>query len=140
MSTNEPIVSHRKIKGGSDRSFGVVFAGAFAVIALWPALSGGPVRGWSAAVAGVFLLLAAVAPATLAPLNRLWLRFGLLLGHIMSPVVMAVAYAVLVVPAGSIMRAAGKDPLRLKWDAETQTYWIAREQPAPGPGSMSKQF
>jgi hypothetical protein len=139
MSTNEPIVSHRRTVAGSNRSFGLVFAGFFAVVGLLPLVHGNPVRWWALGLAVLFLALALAAPQVLAPLNRLWFRLGLALSRIVSPVVMGVVYYGVVVPTALIMRARRKDPLGLKRDPAAATYWVGRE-PGPPPGSMSRQF
>ena len=73
-------------------------------------------------------------------LNRLWMRLGLLLGRVVSPVAIGVVYYVSVVPTGLLMRALGKDPLRLKFDREAVSYWIKRDPPGPDPRDMSDQF
>lgn len=120
----------------SERSFGLVFATFFGFVALWPLVSGRPLRMWALGVALVFLAAAFIAPRLLAPLNRLWHRLGLFLHHIVNPVVMALVYYGSVVPLGLILKARNKDLLRLRRDPEAQTYWITRDPP----GSMSNQF
>jgi predicted membrane metal-binding protein len=140
MSTHDPLVSHRKNKLGSDRSFAMVFAGFFAIVALAPLLHGGPMRWWAIALAAVFAAVGFVAPRFLSPLNRLWFRLGLALSRVVSPVVMGIVYYVVVVPTGLIIRARRKDPLRLRREPEAPTYWIRREPPGPTRGSMSRQF
>lgn len=129
---------HHTEKVGSERSFGLVFAVVFGVIGLWPLIGGHSVRIWSLAIAAVFLVLAFARPAVLRPLNLLWFRFGLLLGRIVAPIVMALIFYVAVVPTGLIMKLLGKDILRLRFDRDVETYWIAREN---GPeSSMKNQF
>ena len=129
--------NHQKLKPGSDRSFGLVFATAFAVICLWPLIHGGEVRLWAAVVAAACLVVALLIPKTLAPLNLLWFRFGLLLGHIVSPVIMSLVFALAVVPTGLAMRMMGKDILDLEIDADRDTYW---ERRTTAPGSMKNQY
>jgi large-conductance mechanosensitive channel len=133
MASNEPVISHRKVIAGSNRSFGVVFAVVFALLGLTVH------AGWLA-VAAAFAAVAFLAPAWLARLNRLWFRFGILLHHVVNPIVMGFLFFVVILPIALLMRAFGKDPLRLKRDAQASTYWIAREPPGPAPGSMRKQF
>ena len=130
-----------EVKGSSDRGFGIVFAVVFALVALWP-LTGenGAVRLWSAAVAIAFLAIAFLRPGLLAPLNRLWTRFGLLLHRIVNPIVMGFLFYLTVTPMALIMRALGKDLLRLKRDPEAKSYWIERTPPGPAPHTMSHQF
>jgi hypothetical protein len=140
MSVNEPVISHRRTVVGSNRTFGTVFAVVFAVIALWPLLSGHAPRLWASVLAAAFLGVALFAPTLLAPLNRGWFHLGLALHRVVNPVVMAIIYYGTVVPIGLILRARGKDPLRLKRDPEATSYWIARDPPGPPRGSMTKQF
>jgi Saxitoxin biosynthesis operon protein SxtJ len=128
------------VKTSSDRVFGLVFAGFFAIVALLPLFSGRSPRLWSIGVGGVFLVAALVVPKALAPLNRLWMRFGLLLHRIVNPVVLSIMFFVVVTPIGLLMRALGKDPLRLRLDREARTYWIPRDPPGPAPDSLHHQF
>ena len=128
------------VHGSSDRSFGIVFAIVFGVIGLLPLVFGGGARLWSLGVGAVFLVAAVVVPAVLAPLNRLWLRFGLLLHRIVSPVVLGIMFFVVITPMGLVMRAFGKDLLRLRFDRAAASYWIDRTPPGPPPESMKDQF
>jgi len=141
MSASEPLAERRKKSVGSDRTFGIVFACFFAVAGLWPlvARAESP-RIWALALALLFAVIAAIAPAMLAPLNRLWLKFGELLHRVINPIVIGLIYCLAVVPVGLLMRALGKDILRLKLDPSAASYWIPREPPGPAVGSMSKQF
>ena len=140
MAANEPIVSHKKVVAGSDRSFGLVFAAFFVIVALLPASHGAPLRWWALGLAAGFAIVAFIVPRVLHPLNRAWLALGLLLHHVVNPVIMAVMFFGAILPMALLLRALGKDLLRLKRDPQAASYWIPREQPAPAPGSMSKQF
>ena len=128
------------IQASSDRSFGVVFAVFFGLIGAWPLLDRAPVRLWALIPAGVFLLLALLCPRTLNGLNRLWLRLGLLLNRVVSPVALGIVFLLTVVPIGLLLRLFGKDPLRLKRDPSAASYWLPREPPGPDPKSMRQQF
>jgi hypothetical protein len=140
MAEHDPVISHRKVVMGTNRSFGLVFAGFFALVSLLPALHGGAIRWWALAVAACFLAIAIFIPRLLQPLNRAWFAIGQLLHHIINPIVMAVMYYGAIVPMALLLRMLGKDLLRLRRDANTDTYWIMRDPPGPAPGSMSKQF
>lgn len=129
-----------KVVGSTDRAFGLVMAGFFAIVAAWPLLSGAEPRWWSLAVASGFALFALVAPKALAPLNRLWMAFGLLLHRVTNPIFLGVIFFLAVMPMGLLMRALGKDLLRLKIDKSAPSYWIGREPPGPPPGTMNRQF
>jgi len=140
MVGHEPLREHRRVVMGSDRSFGLVFAGIFALIACWPALRHGEaVRWWALGASLVFLGLSIFADERLAPLNRLWFKFGLALHTVIGPVVMGLLFFGAVLPVGLVLRAAGKDLLRLRPSDEI-SYWIRRDPPGPGPKSMSQQF
>jgi hypothetical protein len=129
-----------EVHGSSDRSFGVVFAVVFSVIGLLPLAFGSGVRVWALVLGTAFLLMALAIPRSLAPLNRLWLRFGLLLHRIVSPIVLGIMFYGVITPTGAIMRAFGKDLLRLKLDKSSPSYWVDRVPPGPPPESIKDQF
>jgi hypothetical protein len=123
----------------SDRSFGFVFAGFFALlfaIGVWR----GHLRLWPLAVSAAFLLAALAFPRVLAPLNAVWAKLGELLHRVTSPIILGLIYYLAIVPVGLLMRAAGKDPLRRRFDAGASSYWILREPPGPPPETMHQQF
>ncbi len=129
-----------EVKSSSNRSFGIVFAVVFAIIALWPLMSGDGARIWAGAVAGAFLAVALAWPSALAPLNRAWTSFGSVLHKITNPLIMGLVFYGAVVPTALIMRALGKDPLRRRFDRDAKSYWIERDPPGPEPDSMKRQF
>lgn len=120
--------------------FGLVFSALFMVRGLWPLLHHGPVRAWSLAAGGLFLILALAWPTSLNRLNRLWMRFGLMLSRIANPIASAIVFFLAVLPTGLVMRLLGKDPLRLRLDPKATTYWISRVPPGPSPKTMSDQY
>jgi predicted membrane metal-binding protein len=125
----------------SERSFGVTFAVVFAVVGFWPLVFRFEMpRWWALVISLAFLTTALVAPRLLMPLNVLWFKFGMLLHQIVNPILMALIYYGAVVPMGLILKMAGKDLLRLKWDPAAKSYWIARDPPGPAAGTMTKQF
>ena len=140
MSGHEPIASHRKVRAGSNRSFGITFAVVLLVVAFWPLWSGGAIRPGAAAGGLAFAVLAFVAPGLLAPLNRCWFWLGQALHRVVNPVLMALIYFGSVVPTGLVLKMLSRDPLRLHRDRKASSYWIPREPPGPAPGSMPKQF
>jgi hypothetical protein len=139
---HEDFTRKETVQGSSDRSFGFVMAGFFGLVALFPLLHGplSSIRWWALVVAAAFLASALLWAAPLRPLNRAWLKLGLLLSRIVSPIVMMVLFYATVTPVGVLMRWTGKDPLRLRRDAAAASYWIPREPPGPAPDSMKQQF
>ena len=136
----ENTTREESVEGSSDRTFGLLFAAIFAILALWPLVHGAQIRVWALAPAAVFLVLALAWPRALSRLNRGWMRFGLLLNRIVSPVAIGVVYYLTLVPMGLVMRAFGKRPLRLGFDRAATSYWITREPPGPDPKAMIDQF
>lgn len=125
--------------GSSDRSFGLVFAAFFAIIAALRLWHGGSPWPWLGA-SGAMGVAALAAPGVLAPANRLWFRFGLLLGRVTSPIVMALLFYVVVTPIGLLMRLCGQRPLRLTRSAGQSTYWITRPDAPPWRETLRNQF
>ena len=117
-----------EIKISSNKSFGFVFFAIFLVIALWPLLNDGIIRVWSLILSSGFLILSFLNSKILTPLNKLWIRFGILLGKIVSPMVMGIIYFGVVTPIGILMRLFGKDILNLKINKNKKTYWLVRDK------------
>jgi hypothetical protein len=80
-------------------------------------------------IAVAFLIVPTPIPRLLGPLNRLWLKFGLLLYKVMNPLVLGLLFFVTITPIGLVMRAFGKDFLRLRMDRSAKSYWIERAPP-----------
>jgi hypothetical protein len=138
--THERLVRADVEPAGSDRAFGIVFAVACAVLAAWPLASGQPVRLWAAVASLAFLATALTMPALLGPLNRLWVKLGVLMSRIVSPVVLGLMFYGVFVPMGLVFRVLGKDPLRRTLDPAAPSYWIDRRPPGPSPATITNQF
>ena len=126
-----------EIKLGSNRSFGIVFFIVFVLIAIYPLINQGEVRIWSLIISFLFLFLGLVNSKILTPLNKLWFRFGLFLGKIISPIIMGVIFFLVVTPIGMLMRLFGKDVLNLKLNKKKSSYWIEKVGPK---SKMKNQF
>jgi hypothetical protein len=113
---------------GSDRSFGFVFAGAFLVIAILPAIHHRPIRIWAIAVAAAFLGVALLRPSLLRPLNMVWFRFGMLLGKVVTPVMMGLIFFVAVTPVAMLRRSFKSTGLDVRFDRGAKSYWIPRQK------------
>ncbi len=139
-SFHENFTRSDEVKSSSNRSFGLVFAGVFAIIGFWPLYGTGEVRLWALAIGAAFLVVALAKPAILAPLNKLWLKFGLLLHKIVNPAIMGFLFFVTITPIAIIVRARGKSFLLTAFDPKVESYWILREPPGPEPEDMKNQF
>lgn len=129
--------SHIPTEISSEKSFGVVFSLVFLIVALYPLINSADFRIWALVLSIIFFLLAFLAPKVLVLPNKLWFKFGLLIGSIVAPIVITLVYFVTVVPTGLIMRLLGKDLLKQKLDKNAKSYWIERKEPM---GSMKNQF
>lgn len=137
---HEDLNRNQHIEGSTDRAFGLVFVIVFLVIAGWPLFYGEALRWWAFGLAATFALVALVKPVLLAGLNRLWMKLGILLGKVVSPIALGILFYGVFTPLGVVIRLTGKDPLRLKFDPASDSYWIPREPPGPPPDSMTNQF
>ena len=124
------------IKISSNRSFGIVFFVVFFLIALYPLINNEDIRIWSLIISLIFLILGLINSRILNPLNKLWFKFGILLGKIVSPIIMGIIFFLVVTPTGLIMRLLQKDILALKYNKK-KSYWIEKTGPK---SKMKNQF
>ena len=114
QTTHENFSRDEIVVRGSERSFGIVIAVA---LGCSRSSTGGTMGrfgpGW-AGVAVLFFAAGYICPAVLKPLNWLWFKLGLLLHSVVNPIVMGLLFYTAVWPTGLVMRAMGKDLLRLK--------------------------
>ena len=125
-----------EIKIGSNRSFGIVFFTVFLIIATYPLINNGEIRIWFLILSLVFLILGLLNSKILYPLNKIWFKFGLLLGKLVSPLIMAIIFFLVVTPIGILMRVLNKDLLNLKFN-KSKSYWIEKNEQK---SKMKNQF
>ena len=139
QSTHESFIREEVAQPGSDRTFGLVMAGALALVSLLNGWHLGRVWPWTLAASLLFAVAALLRPSSLHPLNRLWMKLGLILHRLVNPIVMGLLFYGTIFPTGLVMRVRGRDLLRLKREAGAHSYWIARA-PGPAPETMRDQF
>ena len=125
------------IKISSNRSFGIVFFVVFLFIALYPVTYNEDIRIWSLIISFIFIFLGLLNSKILTPLNKLWFKFGVILGKIVSPTIMGIIFFLVVTPIGLIMKVFRKDLLKLKYNKKDNTYWIEKNGPK---SKMKNQF
>ena len=125
-----------EIKISSNRSFGIVFFVVFLIISLYPLAYNGEIRLWSLVISLIFLILGLINSKILTPLNKIWFKFGIFLGKIISPLIMGIIFFLVVTPIGFIMRIFRKDVLNLKYN-KNESYWIEKNGPK---SKMKNQF
>ena len=117
----------KEIKLPTNRNFGMVFFLVFSIISLFPLLNHENIRIWSTIIALVFLVLGLLNSKFLTPLNKVWFRFGVVLGKFVSPIIMGAVFFAVVTPTSLITRVLGKNLLNLK-KGNKKTYWIERSK------------
>ena len=138
-TTHEDFKREIKTKGPSDRSFGLLFSAVFLIFGLWPLIHGNATRTWCLAVAGAILLVTLFRPSLLHWPNVVWLKFGILLGRVVNPVITGILFYLAFTPFAVILRWRGKDLLDLSFDPGAKSYWIPRH-PSGTESNMIDQF
>ena len=120
----------------SNKSFGIVFFLFFLIISIYPLLTEDEIRLWALIISIIFLLLGLANSIILNPLNKIWFKFVILLGSIVSPIIMAIVFFFFFTPTSIIMRLLGKDILNIKKNKK-KTYWIDK---SGAKSKMKNQF
>lgn len=130
-------MKNKSIKLASNRSFGLVFFLFFFIIALWPLKSDSDIRIEPLLISFIFLILGLVNSNLLKPLNFIWMKFGLMLGKFMNPIIMGFVYYLTVVPVGLILKILNKNLLNVKKKNDQKSYWITKKK---SQSTMKNQF
>jgi len=126
----------KSIKTSSNKSFGVVFFLVFLIISIYPIFKEGDLRIWSLILSLIFLILGLLNSSILTPLNKLWFKFGIILGNIVSPIVMGLVFFLVATPTSLLIKIFRKDILNLKKN-KAKSYWIEKTGPK---SKMKDQF
>ena len=129
-------MNNNDIKIPSNRNLGIVFFIVFFLISLYPLLNGESIRFSALIISLIFLFLGILNSQILTPLNKLWFKFGIFLGKIISPFIMGVVFFFVVTPTGLLMKLFRKDLLNLSFNNK-KTYWIEKNEPK---SKMKNQF
>ena len=121
----------------SNRSFGILFFIVFLILGLWPIKNGNDINFYFIIISFIFLILGLIKSKILSPLNRLWIKFGEILGLFIAPIIMSLVYFIFLTPISLVVRLFGKDLLEIKFNKKIDTYWIKRKKKF---GSIRKQF
>jgi hypothetical protein len=129
-------MNSKNVKISSNRSFGIVFFIFFLIVSIFPLFKNEDIRVWAIVVAIVFLILGLLNSSLLFPFNKIWFKFGILLGNFISPIIIGLVFFIVVTPTAFLMRAFGKDLLNLKKNNK-KSYWIKK---SPTKSKMKDQF
>jgi hypothetical protein len=137
-SFHEEYEARTAIRTASDRNFGLVMAGFWTLIAVQPLLHHHTIRRWALVVSVAFAIVALAAPRSLKPLNAVWTKLGLLMGHVLGAIGISIMFFLVFAPFAVLFRVLGKDLLHLR--AKGNTYWIPKSPLGTAPASMKDQF
>lgn len=116
-----------QINISSNRSFGLVFFCFFLIIAIYSFLKSGNIQLWSLIISIIFLILGILNSKILSPLNKIWFKFGIILGNLVSPIILGAIFLFIVTPTAFIMRILNKNLLNLKKNNKN-SYWVKRSK------------
>ena len=116
----------------SDRSFGWTFTGVFALVSFF--------QPWVLALAAATALVTLIRAHWLAPFKRAWMKFGELLHHVVSPLVLGVIFYGVFTPVGYAMRMFGRDAMKRRYEPQRPSYWEPRDPPGPPDNSFRDMF
>ena len=126
-----------KVKQGSEFSFGLTFSLVFAIIAFYTFYfhNNNPLLLILASI--TLLLISIIYPKLLYVPNKIWLKFGMILGLIVSPIIMFIIFFFVITPIGLMMKILGKDLLNQKINIQKKSYWTLRNNNS---SSIKDQF
>jgi len=124
----------------SNRSFGTLFVVVFTLIGGYVWWKGGGAQVWWFGLSALTLLVTLIQPDWLTPLNRAWMKLAEVLNRVVSPVVLGVMFYGLFAPMGWVMRLAGRDALKRRFEPAARSYWVERSPPGPDPAGLPNQF
>ena len=129
--------SHHSIESSNERSFGIVFAIFFAILSIYPVINKKDINLYLLILSIIILMIGIFKPSLLYYPNKIWFKFGIFLGKIVSPLVMGIIFFFTVTPTGMIMKLLKKDLLKKKLDVKVRTYWVKKNKYT---GSLRNQF
>ena len=115
------------------RQFALTFAAIVAAVfgLILPFLLDAAFPLWPWIIAGAFTLWGLVAPDSVAPFYRLWMRFGGFMGTLINRIILGTVFFLIIWPTGAILRLRGKDPMARTWDPNLNSYRIPSEPLKP---------
>ena len=124
----------------TTKKFGLTFGGALLVLGLIAFWRGHATAPYLVSLGGIFLVLALAVPKALRPVEKLWLKFGEILGYVMTRVLLFIIFFFVLTPLSLVARVFGKSFLDLSWHKPAKTYWHEREKKPADPKIYEKQF
>lgn len=120
------VASDRKMLRSFGLLFGAMVAGLFGL--LFPWLSGSGLPHWPWLAGGGVVFWALLAPLTLRPLYRNWMRLATVLSRITTPILLGSVFFLVITPMALVMRLLGRDPMARRFDEAANTYRVPSRQ------------
>ena len=124
----------------SNRSFGTLFVVVFGLLGIYSWWRGGALYSWAFGLSALTLVVTLGKPDLLAPANRAWMKLAELLNCVVSPIVLGVIFFGMFTPIAWVMRRAGRDAMKRRFEPSAPTYWVERDPPGPDPAGLPNQF
>ena len=111
------------------REFGFVTGGIVAVLfgLFFPWLLGRTIPVWPWVLCAVLIIIGLISPTALRPIYKIWMRFGLLMGRVMTPLIMSIVFFLVITPIGLLRRVFARDSLARKFE-ESESYRVPSEK------------
>ncbi len=108
------------------RSFGLTTGAILAALfgLFFPWLLGNTIPLWPWVMCGTLVVWALIAPASLRPVYRVWMRFGLLMNRITTPIILSLVFYIVITPIAFIRRLLGKDSMARRLDKDIPSYRV----------------
>ena len=129
--------SNITIEKSSEKSFGYIFTIFFIILGFYPLVKDQSILIWPIVIAIIIFAITIFFPKILILPNKIWLKFGMILGSVVAPIMMAIIFFITILPTGIIMKLLGKDILNIKKNKYKKSYWIDRKKTID---SMNNQF
>ena len=124
----------------SNRQFGIVFIVFFVILGLLGLWRGWQLTPWFFGASGLVAAVTFIAPSLLTPFNRWWMALAAFLHKVVSPIILGLMFFAILTPVAFIMRLAGRDEMKRRWQPDAKSYWVPRDPPGPPKGSLDNQF
>ena len=127
----------KQAKQNDLKKFALIWSLIFLIVGIWPLFSGNAIRLWAIIIMFIFGIIAFLKPSLLNSFYIIWVKFGEVIGGVISKVIMTILFYGLFTPIAFILKLLNKDLLKKKLDKNRSSYWIKRETQ---PGSLKNQF
>lgn len=122
MTAESDLIPHLDKAG--LRRFGFTLAVAVAVVfgALLPFLFGHGIPYWPFLLAAALVAWSIAAPRTLNVIYRPWMKLGLAINRVTTPIIMGAVFFLMITPVSLIMKLIRRDAMARGFDQSLESY------------------